>query len=200
MSKKILCIALAMFLAVSFCSCIVVNYDAPPSSASSSSVEQNSSEEYQQSSYSDPDTDLITGTVYGVFDESNIKEHDFGYEDGDCDPVKIAEALSDWTGLIFSVSFEISGDGSYLINWESDSSLVTGFMPENQGSEFHFLDSGSLRWFMLNSLCYSIRRNMPGDVDVYYSANSVDLNDLELDYNFHPSFPYNSIENPHVIA
>ena len=190
MVKKVLCIILALSFALALCSCTT---DGDKTSQGSSTGGQSSAAAQQG------DPDMITGTIYGVITASDIKQNDFGYEDGKCDPEKIAAALSEWTGLNFAISFKVNDDGAYVIDWKSDSTLATGSPPEPQKEEFHFFDADSLRWFMLNSLCYTVRRNL-GDADVYYSADGIDLNTLELDYDFNPVFAYNSIEDERVIA
>lgn len=151
----------------------------------------------------DPSGDMAVGTLFAVFSAEDMREADFGYEADACDPVKIATALSAWTGLNFSITYEYNQrDGAYTVDWMPDSSFATGMPPETQKEDFFFYDVTSLRLFMLNSLCRSIRENIPGNVDVYYSMDGqvMDGDSLELDLNFTPTTPYNRMENPNVLG
>lgn len=146
----------------------------------------------------EPEPELVTGTLSAVFGAEYVLRREFGYEEGFCTPEEIAEALSAWTGLYFSVESAYDPEyGIYVIDWKSDSSLVLG---EPQSEEFDFYDQDSLRWFMLNSLCRSVRDNMPQEVDVYYSIEGEDLNGLDLGADFNPSIPYNRMDDPRALG
>ena len=163
-------------------------------------VSSQNSEETTSSEQKDPD--MIVGTLYAIFSESETREFDFGYEDGTLTPEKIANSLTDLTGLNFHISVtNVNTEwNSITIEWEDDSAFVTGSPPEPQKDDFHFFDSDSMRWFMLNSLCRTIRENY-GEVDVYYTINNgMDINDIGLGVDFNPSIPYNQVEDSRVLG
>lgn len=149
----------------------------------------------------DPAPELITGTLYAVFSEDEIREFDFEYEYGTCTPEMIAEALSKWTGLDFNITAALNMQSNTVtIDWSADSTLAIGQPPESQKKEFHFYDEEQLRFFMLNSLCHTIRENM-GQLDVFYSleGDGDNMNDLGLDLDFNPAIAYNKLEDSRVL-
>lgn len=141
-----------------------------------------------------------TGTIYAVFNKKDVRENAFSYPQNACTPLTVAQALTAWTGLQFSISFEFDAQGNcYRVDWKADSSLATGQPPEQQKEDFRFYDADTLRWFMLNSLCRSIRENLE-HTDVYYSLNGADLNALELGVDFNPAIAYNRMDDINVIV
>ena len=198
--KKLLVAALAILLALAITACVPSPVDMmsqDPQSESPVSQAEPSSE--TEVSDPDPGPNVITGTIYAVFNAESIREQDFGYEDY-CTPDRVAEALSAWTGLNFDISYEIfQEDGIITVDWKSSSSLIAG-PPDPQNEDFFFFDVDSLRWFMLNSLCMSIRENMDGDFDVFYSLDGGDMNALELSVDFNPAIAYNHIDDSQVVV
>lgn len=201
--KKILVISLAVIFVLSMAACGAEpgGSQAPGSDTTlqtphsiSSAPEADST----QTISSDTEPDMITGTLYALFAEGDIREADFGYEEGACTPERIAEALTEWTGLVYDItSTTIDGD-AVIVDWKSSSSFAEGQPPDPQKEGFEFYDQVTMRWFMLNSLCSSIRVNM-GVSDVFYSIEGGDLNDLGLDQDFNPAIAYNRIDNINVV-
>jgi hypothetical protein len=208
--KKILTMALAVILALSTAACGTETAETPETKETTTTAAATTAAQTTQATTAAPEADstqpenteaelsMITGTLYAPFAAIDVREMDFGYEEGTCTPEKIAAALTEWTGLVFDITSTIDGD-AVKVDWKSGSSLAEGQPPEPQKEGFEFYDQETMRWFMLNSLCYTILANM--DVsDVYYSLEGSDLNDLELGQDFNPAIAYNRIENPSVVV
>jgi hypothetical protein len=72
----------------------------------------------------------------------------------------LADALSEWTCLFFSlndVSFDESGA---TVDWSKDSTLVSGLDGREQKEGFRFFDAVSLNWFMMDSLADTLKENL----------------------------------------
>lgn len=189
MKKTVLVFSLvALFLLGCLSGCTA----APAANDSSSGSSSSSSEE---------DVNMITGTLYAVLSKGNIKETDFGYEDGKLTVLQVANALSEWTGLNFAVTSSMNDDGSIVIDWSANSTLVAGLGNTEQKDEFFMHDVDTLSWFMMNSLCKSVRDNMDG-VDVFYSMNGGEPLDLPEvpGASFSPGVAYNRANNESIIV
>lgn len=198
--KKFLVMCLAALLVLSITACGTAAGGSQPSDITSSSQTEEDS-----SSNSDSDSDsseivpeMITGTLYAPFSQNDVLEVDFNYEEGTCTPESIADALTEWTGLVFDISSSMEGD-IVMVDWKSSSSFAEGEPPAPQKEGFEFYDQETMRWFMLNSLCSSIQANMEAS-DVFYSIEGGDLNDLGLDQDFNPAVAYNRISNSNVVV
>jgi len=191
--KKFLLAGIAIVLALALTACGTNSGD----SAASSSPAVSPSASPEAAPTAAPN--MLIGTLCAVFSADDIREVDFGYEEGICTPLDIADALSELTGLNFDISYEIDpANNAVIIDWLETSSLATGQPPEVQDEDYFFFDVVSLRWFMLNSMYTSIRENL-GDMDVFYSVNGGDMNELELDVDFNPAIAYNKIEDTNVV-
>lgn len=202
--KRITLLFLSLALMVSLAAC--GNNTPAPSESDISTPSVSNASSQQTSSPTQSEKNLaperITGTLYAVFSENDVREMDFGYEEGACTPEKIAAALSEWTGLDFNMTVELDTQyNTVIIDWSADSAMATGQPPETQKEEFHFYDEEQLRFFMLNSLCRTIRENM-GKLDVFYSlgGNGDNMNDLGLDLDFNPAIAYNKMEDSRVLG
>ena len=141
---------------------------------------------------------IINGTLYGVMAPGDIRMADFGYEEGRLTPEQVADALTDWTGLDFSiVARQDAALGGYVIDWQPESSLFVG-PPEPQREAFHFFDVESLSWFMLNSFCRTLMANMDEAVDVYYTMGGEPLDLPEVGYVLSPAIAFNRSEDVRV--
>ena len=85
-------------------------------------------------------------------------------------PEAMAQALSEWSGLDFSLNSAAVEDGAVTVDWAVDSTLVAGLDDREQKEEFSFYDIDSLRWFMMDSLCSTLAANL-GEVEVYYTMD-----------------------------
>jgi len=200
--KKVLLMGLAIMLALSMAACGTDAGDSQASGSDTTSQTPPSTSSAPETDVSEPNSsetepDMITGTLYAPFAEADIRETDFGYEEGTCTPERIAAALTEWTGLVYDITSSTDGD-AVIVDWKSSSSFAEGQPPEPQKEGFEFFDQETMRWFMLNSLCSTIRVNM-GVSDVFYSIEGGDLNDLGLDQDFNPAIAYNRISNPNVV-
>jgi hypothetical protein len=215
--KKVLLMTLAGILALSLVACKEKNSEsqssgttskapqsttaAPESDTTSPTSQTTAAPETDSVQTDNPDSEpnMITGTLYGPLGESHILEIDFGYEEGNCTPERIAEALSEWTGLVYDITATVDLEyDNVIVDWKSTSSFAQGEPPIPQKEGFEFYDQETMRWFMLNSLCSSIRVNM-GISDVFYSIEGTDLNELGLEQDFNPAIAYNKIDNPNVV-
>ena len=196
MMKKLIMMTLALAFSMFLAAC---GSNTPtPSGNNTSSLPTSSPTQSTEA----PAPEMITGTLYAVFSEDEVRELDFGYEKGTCTPEKIAAALSEWTGLDFNITAELDAQyNTVTIDWSTDSAMATGQPPEVQKDNFHFYDEEQLRFFMLNSLCRTIRENM-GKLDVFYSleGNGDNMNDLGLDLDFNPAIAYNKMEDSRVLG
>lgn len=83
---------------------------------------------------------------------------------------ELAKALTQWTGLNFSINkYSIDKDIIY-VDWSKDSTLVAGIDNPVSSQEFNFIDTVSLNWFMMDSLAKSIKKNFPIKT-IYYSQD-----------------------------
>ena len=85
-------------------------------------------------------------------------------------PEAMAQALSEWSGLDFTLNSAAVEDGAVTVDWAADSTLVAGLDDREQKEEFRFYDIDSLRWFMMDSLYSTLTANL-GEVEVYYTMD-----------------------------
>jgi hypothetical protein len=209
--KKVLAMTLAGILALSIVACKKENGESQSAGTTSqtsqsttapkadSTQADNSESNSTQADNSEDEPNMITGTLYAPFADIDIREMDFGYEEGKCTPERIAEALTEWTGLVYDITATVDLEyNTVIVDWKSDSSFAKGEPPIPQKEGFEFYDQETMRWFMLNSLYNTIRVNM-GINDVYYSIDGSDLNDIGLEQDFNPAIAYNKLENPHIV-
>lgn len=195
--KKVLLTGLAVILTILIAACGTDSGGANSSDMETTSQTLSSTSSEHKAESSETGLDMITGTLYAPFAQNDIREIDFGYEEGSCTPERIAAALTGWTGLIFDISATVEND-TVIVDWKSSSSFAEGQPPAPQKEDFEFYDQETMRWFMLNSLCSTIRINM-GISDVFYSIEGGDLNSLGLEHDFNPSVAYNRINNPNIV-
>ncbi len=71
----------------------------------------------------------------------------------------VAQELSKWTGLNFSINdFTLKGT-QITIDWSTSSTLLSGTHTSSTQKAFTFKDIHSLRWFMLDSLYITLLEN-----------------------------------------
>ena len=103
----------------------------------------------------------------------------------------LADALSEWTGLNFSIRASVLAYGAVvMVEWLNDSDLFkSGGAALKSGQALK--DAEMKAWFMLDALWYSIQNNLGkkllpedgGDILVYYSMNGEeDLVVPSIDY------------------
>jgi hypothetical protein len=81
----------------------------------------------------------------------------------------LAEGLSEWTWLDFTLG-EVTFDGdSVSVEWAADSTLIAGLDDRDQNPEFHMYDANGLNWFMMDSLAQTLKYNLDMTT-VYYSS------------------------------
>lgn len=85
-------------------------------------------------------------------------------------PQALAEALSLWTGLDFTLSGVSMQEAAIVVDWSADSTLVAGLDDREQKEDFFFYDQDSLRWFMMDSLYQTLLANFSG-MDIYYTMD-----------------------------
>ena len=99
-------------------------------------------------------------------------------------PGAMAQALSEWSGLDFTLNSAAVEEGAVTVDWAADSTLVAGLEDREQKEEFSFHDIDSLRWFMMDSLYSTLTANL-GEVEVYYTM------DGGQDLSFDELYPVN---------
>ncbi|NLJ65657.1 MAG: hypothetical protein GX337_09815, partial [Christensenellaceae bacterium] len=73
----------------------------------------------------------------------------------------LADGLSDWTGLDFTLNDVLfPDDESVIVDWSKDSTLIAGIDDREFKEGFRFYDAVSLNWFMMDSLLSTLKRNM----------------------------------------
>jgi hypothetical protein len=83
----------------------------------------------------------------------------------------LADEMSAWTGLDFSLNDVTFGEDSVTVDWSKDSTLIAGLGDRAMKEEFRpYLDDAvSLNWFMMDSLAMTLKKNL--DVStVYYCS------------------------------
>ncbi len=82
----------------------------------------------------------------------------------------LAEALSQWSGLDFTLESVSCSEDAVTVDWAANSTLVAGLDDREQKEDFFFYDSVSLRWFMMDSLYRTLTENLGVDA-VYYTMD-----------------------------
>ncbi|MDY0235369.1 MAG: hypothetical protein RBR71_05045 [Gudongella sp.] len=124
--------------------------------------------------------------------KSDFKTHPFEYT-GDLTVEKLAQGLSELTGLDFYITTQDPNDNlkEITIDWDQNSTLIANLDDREQKDDFFLFDEDSMRWFMLDSLWYTVIENLDYE-NVYYTMNGGC--NLEFD-NLYPikEFPSNII-------
>lgn len=107
-------------------------------------------------------------TLWAVLSQEDMKSQPLTYT-GDLTGEILAQGLSEWIGLDFSISCEVKDDGLY-VDWSKDSTLITGLGDREQKDEFHMYDEDSLRWFMMDSLAMTLQKNLDHE-KVYFTMD-----------------------------
>jgi hypothetical protein len=95
------------------------------------------------------------------------------------DAFLLAERLSQWSGLDFTLnSAELDGE-EIRIDWDAASTLVAGLDRRDQKEDFFFIEAESMNWFMMDSLARTLTENLPVHT-VYYSADGGNALILEM--------------------
>lgn len=82
----------------------------------------------------------------------------------------LADELSEWTGLKFTLNDVRFNGNSATVDWSADSTLVSGLGSRTQKEGFYFFDAVSLNWFMMDSLAQTLRHNLEVTT-IYYSSD-----------------------------
>jgi hypothetical protein len=82
----------------------------------------------------------------------------------------IAEKLSQWSGLDFTINSETVSETSLTVDWSLDSTLIANLDDREQKEDFTFFDEDSMRWFMMDSLAQTCMENM-NISEVYYTMD-----------------------------
>jgi hypothetical protein len=138
-----------------------------------------------------PDTmaELIVDFSCGS-DEENPQTYEFGY-DGELTPEKLAEGLTNLTGLDFRAGF-VRTEMGVEVTWAKDGTLIAGLGDREQLEAFYFFDVDSLRWFMLDSLHKTLVKNL-GEENIYYAAEGgaeLTFDELSLTQSFPLGIPF----------
>ena len=135
-------------------------------------------------------------SIYGVVSKNEIKEMKYEY-DKNLNISKLANALSFWSGANFYLETSEPSDNVLYVNFLGHSDFVKG-LGNVKSKNFTFKDDNELRLFMLNSLAYTIRKNIK-EYDIYFTANGKSINEyLSID-DIDFTKAYNTIENELVV-
>lgn len=135
-------------------------------------------------------------SIYGVVSKNEIKEMKYEY-DKNLNISKLANALSFWSGVNFYLETSEPSDNVLYVNFLGNSDFVKG-LGNVKSKNFTFKDDDELRLFMLNSLAYTIRKNIK-EYDIYFTANGKSINEyLSID-DIDFTKAYNTIENELVV-
>lgn len=182
--KHILSVLLAAALCLSVSGC---SGGAAPSSDPSSALSSAPSSE-QSAEMSLPDSSVppeTTVTLYADFSAGNAQAETLGQIksteqiiSGEVTALALADALSEWSGLDFTLNEAVCSADSITIDWAADSTLIANLDDRVQKEDFFFFDVESMRWFMMDSLMRTLKENL-GVTDVYYTMDGG--KDLALD-------------------
>ncbi len=86
------------------------------------------------------------------------------------DVAALAKALSEWSGLDFTINEATVTPQAITVDWSAKSTLIANLDDRKQKEDFHFFDVDSMRWFMLDSLYDTIAKNFK-DVPVHYTMD-----------------------------
>lgn len=136
-------------------------------------------------------------TVYGVLDKDNIKEIKYAYKD-ELNITKLASSLSFWSNLNFYLETSEPSDNVLYVNFLSNSTFVKGLSDDYKSSNFKFKDNDEMRLFMLNSLAYTIRRDIR-EYDIYFTADGKSINEYLSINDIDFSKAYNKIDSEYVV-
>lgn len=135
-------------------------------------------------------------SIYGVVSKNEIKEMKYEY-DKNLNISKLVNALSFWSGANFYLETSEPSDNVLYVNFLGNSDFVKG-LGNVKSKNFTFKDDNELRLFMLNSLAYTIRKNIK-EYDIYFTANGKSINEyLSID-DIDFTKAYNTIENELVV-
>ena len=131
-----------------------------------------------------------TATLWAGTTQSDLISEPMEYT-GELTAEKLAKGLSEWTGLDFFVTDSDAPDG-ISVDWAENSTLIAGFDDRAQKDDFHFYDAESLRWFMMDSLLYTLNTNLSPE-NVYYTRNegqALTFDELSPVSEFPTDLPY----------
>lgn len=152
-----------------------------PASNNKSDTEKNSEEQK---------TAILYTNMEGGSDSPNIKQHEWKYT-GELTAEKLAEGLSELTGLDFKITADVVKD-SITIDWKNDSTLIANLGDKEQKEEFFLFDVDSMRWFMMDSLWVTLTKNLKVE-DVFYTMDggkSLKFEELYAANEFPTDIPY----------
>lgn len=157
MKIKILIILLSF--CIIFSACKKDKGNSNPALNEKADIKQKSEEQKKAILYTD-----MGGSI-----SSDIKQHEYLYTN-ELNAEKLAEGLTELTGLYFNIKSTVKENG-IIIDWKENSTLIANLGDKEQKEDFHFFDSGSMRWFMMESFWLTITKNL-GVENVYYTMNN----------------------------
>jgi hypothetical protein len=192
--KKSLLVVLTFMLFFSLCACNSNGETATPSGGTSNPPQTESPSQPPANPVTEQDEsgegrgdivgdtgDSFSLTLYADFSggstEENIQTEDISLpsEDAPVSPSLIAFALADglseWTGLDFTLNDVTFDEDSVTVEWAMDSTLIAGLDDREQKQEFFMHDTVSLNWFMMDSLATTLKNGNLGVETVYYCSD-----------------------------
>ena len=92
----------------------------------------------------------------------------------------IAQELSRWSGLDFTISDATVSKSVLTVDWSVDSTLIKNLDDREQKEDFTFADADSMRWFMMDSLAQTCMENMDLTETYYTMDGGKELSFKEL--------------------
>jgi len=137
--------------------------------------------------HSHPGHAMLCACFPNGMDECHI-ERRVHYFNGALTVETLAEGLSSWIGLDFSVS-AVKSESLVTVDWAARSALIAG---GKLNGDINLSGAETREWFMLDSLWRTITENF-GELDVYYTMNGgKELKVPAIGYPsvFPPDIPY----------
>lgn len=150
-----------------------------PSSATQEASSTASAPAASSASSSAPSLQTETATLYtcraighmGMVEP--IQEHEFSYS-GELTAELLAQGLSELTGLDFIIT-ATETEESIAVDWSADSTLLRPLDEQDLRGEYAFYDADALRWFMLDSLWWTLSENLGCELILYSMNDGEDL-------------------------
>lgn len=166
--KTLFLFFLALSLTFSFSGCFVWNSGTPEKSHASI-------EEYRliadfSNGFLDGEMKFLDKPITCGYYDKGKKENVYTEEAYEAAAVEIADYLSEWVGLDFTLNNAKVVENGILIDWSEQSTLLAGLDDREQKRDFTFYDAVSLNWFMMDSLAATLIENLPINA-VYYCCN-----------------------------
>lgn len=122
----------------------------------------------------DGELSFLDVPIKGRFYDHESQTNDYSREAVEEAVLELAEHLSAWTGLDFTLNSAADLEGGILVDWSAESTLLSALNNRQQNEEFQFHDAVSLNLFMMDTLHHTLVSNLPASY-VYYCSEGQPL-------------------------